>query len=151
MTDVNEPPPKLAAPTVAANSTTPTTKLDASWTAPTMTGKPAVDDYDVRYKKTGDSTWTETADTTDSTALSATLSSLTEGKTYEVQVRAGNDEGDGPWSDSGTAITHRRGRNPLRCGELGGGNQRGRGGNGQVHQHHLYLHPRPERDGCQFV
>ena len=92
-------------PRVAANSTTPTTKLDASWTAPTMTGKPAVDDYDVRYKKTGDSTWTEMYDQTDSTALSVTLDSLTSGKTYEVQVRAGNHEGDGPWSDSGTAIT----------------------------------------------
>ena len=104
VTDVNEPPPKMAAPTVAAG-TDPATQLNASWTAPTMTGKPAVDDYDVRYKKTGDSTWSETNDDTKSTTRSATLSSLTEGKTYEVQVRAGNDEGDGPWSDSGTAIT----------------------------------------------
>ena len=100
VTDVAEKPPKMGTPTVAANSTTPTTKLDASWTAPTMTGKPAVDDYDVRYKKTGDSTWTEMYDQTDSTALSVTLDSLTSGKTYEVQVRAGNHEGDGPWSDS---------------------------------------------------
>ena len=45
------------------------------------------------------------ADVTKSTTLSATLSSLTNGKTYEVQVRAGNDEGDGAWSDSATAIT----------------------------------------------
>ena len=108
VTDVNEPPPKLATPTVAANSTTPATKIDVSWTALTttqMSGKPSVDDYDVRYKKTGDSTWLEIADTTDSTALTATLSSLTSGKTYEVQVRAGNAEGDGAWSDSGTAIT----------------------------------------------
>ena len=33
------------------------------------------------------------------------MSSLTEGKTYEVQVRAVNAEGSGAWSDSGTAIT----------------------------------------------
>ena len=108
LTDVNEPPPKLAAPTVVANSKTPASKLDASWTAPTttqMTGKPAVDDYDVRYKKTGDSTWSELVKVTKSIATSATLDNLTSGKTYEVQVRAGNAEGDGPWSDSGTAIT----------------------------------------------
>ena len=106
VTDVNEPPPKLAAPTLAAGAD-PATQLNASWTAPTLSqmGTPPVDDYDVRYKKTGDSTWTEIADNTKSTTLSATLSSLTNGKTYEVQVRAGNAEGDGPWSDSGTAIT----------------------------------------------
>ena len=52
-----EPP---AAPTVtaSANSTTPTSKIDASWTPPSMTGKPAIDGYDVRYKKSDDSTWT---------------------------------------------------------------------------------------------
>ena len=106
VTDVNEPPPKLSAPTVAAG-TDPATQLNASWTAPTLSqmGVPPVDDYDVRYKKTGDSTWLAIADVTKSTTLSATLSSLTNGKTYEVQVRAGNDEGDGEWSDSGTAIT----------------------------------------------
>ena len=57
VTDVLEPP---AAPTVtaSANSTTPTSKIDASWTPPSMTGKPAIDGYDVRYKKSDDSTWT---------------------------------------------------------------------------------------------
>ncbi len=105
VTDVNEPPPKLSAPTVSANSATPSTKLDVSWTAPTMTGKPAVDDYDVRYRLAGDTGWTEWNASNTSTATSATITGLTSGKTYEVQVRAGNHEGDGPWSDSGTAIT----------------------------------------------
>ena len=106
VTDVNEPPPKLAAPTVAANTSTPSTKLDASWTAPTttqMSGKPAVDDYDVQYRLSGGSTWTDASFT--GTTTSATLTGLTEGKSYEVQVRAVNAEGNGPWSDSGTAIT----------------------------------------------
>ena len=53
VTDVNEPPSALAAPTVSANSTTPTTKLDVSWTAPTMTGKPAISDYDVQVPPDG--------------------------------------------------------------------------------------------------
>ena len=106
VTDVNEPPPKLSSPTVSANSTTPSTKLDVSWTAPTttqMSGKPAVDDYDVQYRQTGTTTWSSHSFT--GTGTSTTLTGLTSGKTYEVQVRAGSDEGDGPWSDSSSAIT----------------------------------------------
>ena len=106
VTDVNEPPPKMAAPTVSKNSTTPKTKLDAAWTALTttqMAGKLAVSDYDVRYRKHGDSNWTDASFT--GTGLSTTLSGLTSHKSYEVQVRANNDEGSGPWSDSGSAIT----------------------------------------------
>ena len=106
VTDVNEPPPELGTPTVTKNSATPTTKLDVSWTAPTtteMTGKPAVSDYDVQYRQTGVSTWTDASFT--GTGTSTTLTGLTSGKTYEVQVRAVNHEGDGAWSDSGTAIT----------------------------------------------
>ena len=106
VTDVNEPPVKLGTPTVAANSTTPTTKIDVSWTALTntqMSGKPAVDDYDVQYRLAGDTDWTDASFT--GTTTSTTLTGLTAGKTYEVQVRAGNHEGDGPWSDSDSAIT----------------------------------------------
>ena len=107
VTDVNEPPPKVhPAPTVTANSTTPTTKLDVSWIAianVNMVGKPAVDDYDVQYRQNGGSTWTDASFT--GTGTSTTLTGLTAGKTYEVQVRAVNAEGNGAWSDSGTAIT----------------------------------------------
>ena len=103
VTDVNEPPPAPAAPTVAKNSTTPTTKLDVSWTAPTMTGKPAITDYDVQYRQTGESSWTDAAFT--GTTTSTTLSGLTAGKSYDVQVRGVNDEGDGAWSAAGNAVT----------------------------------------------
>ena len=106
VTDVNEPPPKLSAPTVSANATTPSTKIDVSWTAPTttqMSGKPAVSDYDVQYKLSGGSTWTDASYT--GTGTSTTLTGLTKGKSYEVQVRAVNAEGDGAWSNSGSAIT----------------------------------------------
>ena len=103
VSDVNEPPPKLATPTVATNSTTPTTKIDVSWTAPTMTGKPALSDYDVQYRQAGDTDWTDASFT--GTTTSTTLTGLTSGKKYEVQVRAVNAEGNGAWSDSGSAIT----------------------------------------------
>ena len=111
LTDVNEPPGKPTV-TVANNTTTPTTKLDVSWTAPTMTGKPAIDDYDVQYRKTGDSTWTSHSFT--GTGTTTTLSSLEAGKKYDVQVRANNAEtdntntpttDDSPWSDTANAIT----------------------------------------------
>ena len=99
---MNEPPGKPTV-TVANNTTTPTTKLDVSWTAPTMTGKPAISDYDVQYRKTGDSTWTDASFT--GTTTTTTLSSLTAGKSYDVQVRATNAEGTGAWSDTANAIT----------------------------------------------
>ena len=102
VTDVNEPP---AAPTIAVanNSATPTTKIDVSWTAPDMTGKPAISDYDVQYKLSGANSWTSQSFT--GTGTSTTIGSLTEGKSYEVQVRAVNAEGNGAWSASGSAIT----------------------------------------------
>ena len=103
VTDVNEPPAAPAAPTVSANTTTPTTKIDVSWTAPTMTGKPAISDYDVQYRLTGAGSWTSHSFT--GTGTSTSISSLTKGKTYEVQVQATNDEGDSAWSASGTAVT----------------------------------------------
>ena len=106
VTDVDEPPPQLAAPTVAANSATPTTKLDVSWTAPTtaqMSGKPAVNDYDVQYRLSGATGWTSHGFT--GTGTSTTLTGLTSGKTYEVQVRAVNVEGNGAWSNAASAVT----------------------------------------------
>ena len=140
VTDVNEPPAAPSAPSVRVNSTTPTTKLDVSWTAPDMTGKPAITDYDVQYRLSGAANWTDASFR--GTGTSTTLTGLTAGKSYDVQVRATNDEGDSAWSDSGTAIT------PRQCGraqhrrELGGGRERGRGGD-------RHLEPgRPLADAC---
>ena len=101
--DVLEPPDTLAAPKVARNSTDKSTKLDVSWTAPDMTGKPAITDYDVRYRLHGANSWTDASFS--GTGTSTTLTGLTEGKSYEAQVRATNDEGTSAWSNSGAAIT----------------------------------------------
>ena len=101
--DVAEPPPAPAAPRVSANAATPTSKLDVSWTAPDVTGKPAITGYDVQYKLSDSSGWTAHAHSGTSTATS--IGGLTAGKSYDVRVRAVNDEGNGAWSDSGTAIT----------------------------------------------
>ena len=48
--DQLEPPAAPAAPTVAATSGS-SNSIDVSWTAPSTTGKPDINGYDVRYKK----------------------------------------------------------------------------------------------------
>ncbi len=96
-----EAPGKPAAPNVSAASAT---SLSVSWSAPANAG-PAITDYDHRHRTTSpEGSWTAVADTT-STALSATITGLADGTSYDVQVRATNDEGTGDWSDSGTEST----------------------------------------------
>ena len=101
VTNVNEPPGKPAAPTVTAVAATPT-RLDVSWTAPGNTG-PAITDYDVQYRAGTTGAFTDA--NYDGTPTNTTLTGLTVGTSYDVQVRARNTEGIGPWSDSGSAAT----------------------------------------------
>ena len=108
VTDVNEPPVKLAAPSVAKNSTTPASKVDVSWAAPSassMAGKPAVTDYDVRYRQDGRCRPGRTTPSPVQENVPTAISGLTAAKSYDMQVRAVNVEGNGPWSNSGSAIT----------------------------------------------
>ena len=98
-TSIQVPKPGApAAPTLVSGNT----QLTATWTAPTDDGGNAINDYDVRYKVSTATTWTEMPDTTNSTSATATITGLTNGTSYNVQVRAGNPDGDGPWSDSAT-------------------------------------------------
>ena len=102
VTDVDtEAPGKPGAPTVSAPSAT---SLSVSWSAPSNAG-PAITDYDYRHRTTSpEGSWTEVTGTT-ITVLSATIGSLSENTSYDVQVRATNDEGTGDWSDSGSGTT----------------------------------------------
>ena len=99
--DDTEAPGKPAAPTVAATANS-TSSLDVTWVAPSNAG-PAITGYDLQYKKTAETSWT--AGPQDQTGLTAKIGSLDSGTEYQVQVRAGNAEGDGAWSDSGTGTT----------------------------------------------
>ena len=100
VTDVaGEAPGKPDAPDVAAASVT---SLTVNWTKPANAG-PAIDDYDVQYREGTTGNWTDGGH--DGTATTATLSGLSENTSYQVQVRATNDEGTGDWSDSGTGTT----------------------------------------------
>ena len=102
VTDVADVPGRLANPTVRAASLT---SLAVSWTAPDGDSS-AIIDYDVRYRQTGSSSWTgEPANTPDSTATSRTIDGLTANTAYQVQVRAVNSVGDGPWSRTASTTT----------------------------------------------
>ena len=101
ITDVNEAPERPAAPTVTATSGS-TTSLSVSWTEPATSG-PDIDDYDLRYRAGASGNWSNGPQNV--TATLASIGSLDAGTSYQVQVRATNDEGDSNWSPSGSGAT----------------------------------------------
>ena len=91
-------PSKPSAPTLTRGDK----QIAVSWSAPANNGA-SISDYDVRYSSDGGANWTEWNSSDTSTTASATITGLTNGTAYQVQVRAANARGDGPWSDSATA------------------------------------------------
>ena len=86
--------------------------LNGAWTVPINTGSSAINAYDLRYIENGaadksDANWTVLEDvwTTGSSCLQHTLTGLTDGTQYDVQVRAVNSGGDGTWSVTGTTAS----------------------------------------------
>ena len=114
VTDVNEAPAQPAPPTVATVAATPTS-LSVNWTAPPNTG-PAITAYNLRYRKSSEVSWTSA--TYADSAVSTTLTGLSPGTSYEVQVLAKNSEGDGPWSESGTGTTAYQAEDIDRSGDV---------------------------------
>ena len=94
VTDVNEPPGRPSPPALTATAGSGAS-LDVSWAAPANTG-PAIASYDLQYRQAGSGPFT--AGPQDVTGLSAAIGSLLPKTIYQVQVRAGNAEGDGRWS-----------------------------------------------------
>ena len=97
------------APTIATPISAGDTSLTVAWTVPINTGTSAITAYDLRYIDNGaadksDANWTVMEDvwTTGSGSLQYTLTGLTDGTQYDVQVRAVNSGGDGAWSVTGT-------------------------------------------------
>ena len=82
--------------------------LAVSWSAPSDSGGSTITSYDVRYIRSdapdkADDNWTERDGIWTSGVLRSTLSSLTNGVGYDVQVRAVNGAGDGSWSATASA------------------------------------------------
>ena len=79
-------------------------ELTATWSAASGV---AITDYDVAYCSSNcasDSSWTPLPDVTDSTALTVTITGLTNGTPYQVRVRAQNAAGEGPWSPTSSVM-----------------------------------------------
>ncbi len=90
-----------AAPTTDS-VTSGDTSLTVAWTAPA--GETGITAYDVRHIETSadetmDSNWIIKDNAWTSSALQYTITGLTNGTEYDVQVRAVNSHGDGTWSD----------------------------------------------------
>ena len=104
VTDRPEPPLAPDAPIVGSVLGSDTS-LVVHWTAPEHRGKPAIESYDLRFKSEKEPWWEyRPKDIPDTTGR---IERLTRNTTYEVQVRATNEEGDGPWSASGFGMTGR--------------------------------------------
>ena len=96
------------APTIRA--VTPGTGfLTVAWAAPGGPSESAIIAYDVRHIESAggdkaDANWTVVEDvwTVGSGALNYQVTGLTDGTQYDVQVRAINADGDGPWSATTT-------------------------------------------------
>ena len=81
--------------------------LTVEWSAPATDGGSDVTGYDLRYIRSdaldkADANWTIRSSIWDSGGLRYDLEGLTNGATYEVQVRAVNVSGTGPWSETFT-------------------------------------------------
>ena len=96
------------APVADSTTAVDTGKVTVFWSAPDNPGASAVTAYDVRHivsdaSDKSDSQWTVIHDAgTNGRIRGYTISGLTDGTGYDVQVRAVNAQGDGVWSDTVT-------------------------------------------------
>ena len=119
VTDVHEPPAAPPPPTVVSgedanlddDNELSTTTLKVVWHPLVNTGRPVIDDYDVQYKETTKPSFTDYTHSGTGTATTITTE-LKADTSYQVRVRATNDEGTGPWSLVGTGSTNEEGNNP---------------------------------------
>ena len=96
--------PIIRTPTVPGDHS-----LTLNWRAPIETGKPVITSYDLRYTPTGldetvETEWTMLDDvwTIGFSPMEYVLEGLTAGVQYDLQLRAVNAAGSGPWSATAT-------------------------------------------------
>ena len=93
VTNVNEPPDRMAAPTARGGFE----QITVTWIPPSNPG-PAISGYDVQYRIRGSESFDNTA-SFGPTLTNGAVTGLDRGKYYEAQVRAKNADGDGEWSE----------------------------------------------------
>ena len=96
--NVAEAPARPDAPSVTGG----VGSLSVSWDAPANTG-PEITGYDVHYRIRDAGEFTDAGHS--GTTTTAVITGLQRGKYYQVQVRARNADGAGPWSQSGNGRT----------------------------------------------
>ena len=79
------------------------TSLTVSWSAPDNAGKPALTGYDVQYREIDTFNWATVRQ--DAASTSVIIASLRSNAFYDVQVRALNTNGSGPWSSAAVGTT----------------------------------------------
>ena len=80
-------------------------RLEIDWNAPTDIGETAITSYDLRYIRDdatdkSDGNWTLETGVGTLSDRSYTITGLDGGVKYDIQVRAHNDAGHGPWSEA---------------------------------------------------
>ena len=105
VTDVDEPPLKPGKPTVSRASSNGVS-VSVTWNGPNNTGRPPILRYLYQYKKNAEPGWSGATHATNGPITSVTIGELDAGTSYDVEVRAINDEGPGPWSAEGTGSTN---------------------------------------------
>ena len=113
------------APAITGPITPGDEELTVEWSAPANDGGTAITGYDLRFIRNdapdkADGNWTVRTGIWNSGGLRYDLEGLTNGAAYEVQVRAVNVSGTGPWSETftGTPATWWaiRSFSPEQCG-----------------------------------
>ena len=104
----SQTPTAPGAPTVTAAAASATT-LTINWSAPADGGSP-ISSYELRYieseaSERADERWTLQRSLAAGAPLETVLTGLTDGVSYDIQVRAVNAAGDGPWSATHSAET----------------------------------------------
>ena len=138
VTDVDEPPAAPAPPTVVSgedDSNTSdvdesTTTLKVIWHAPENMG-PTITGYQVQYKETTDTSYTLIDNITDTATTISPQDGLEAATSYQVRVRAKNDDESqnsdsdeiAPWSLVGIGSTNKAGNGAPRFDETGTGNE----------------------------
>ena len=98
--NVSEAPEAPGAPRVRASGMT---ALGISWSAPRNAGRPEIEGYDLRYRNTAETDWSDGPRGVEETETE--VPGLLEDTEYEVQVRAVNAEGTGEWSEPASGRT----------------------------------------------
>ena len=100
-------------------------ELAVKWRAPASSGGADITSYDVRSILTSvldkaDEYWDEVFGASSAGRLESTITSLTNGLSYDVEVRAVNSAGNGAWSTTGLVGTPLSGDNTLSALSVSG-------------------------------